>query len=145
MSIERVILLYASTYDFVPTGGDGSRLKGMKLQYITDYIEATENAQGTPIMMATAPHEAKTGLGAVPGVYEIDFRMRPGKDNKPTLTPVSLAFVSPWTPGAGVVDIEETVVPSAAVLNVRTRNGSQNISVPAEGGEAVGAGNGPNG
>jgi hypothetical protein len=145
MSIERVILLYASSYDFVPTAGDGSRLKGLKLQYITDYIEHTENAQGTPIMMATAPLEAKSGLAAVPGVYEVDFRMRPGKDNKPTLTPVSLAFVSPWTPGAGVVEIEETAAPSAAGLNVRTRNGSATISLPATAPEPVGAGNGTNG
>lgn len=116
MSTERVILLHTSAYDFIPQQGNGERLKGLKLQYITDYIEKSENAQGTPIMMATAPIEAREGLRAVPGVYEVDFRMRPGKDNKPTLTPVSVEFISAWTPGAGVVEVAAVEVENGGAL-----------------------------
>jgi hypothetical protein len=68
-------------------------VEGVSLTYLTDNVENTGDRRGCEPLKISAPVEVLPLIQAVPGVYNMDFKQRPGKNGRPTLQVVSLAFV----------------------------------------------------
>jgi hypothetical protein len=88
--MEKCLLLSARKYDFED---NGKRVEGVSLVYLTDNIETTGDRRGCEPLKISAPLDVLPHLQAVPGVYQMDFKQRPGKNGRPTLQVVSVAFV----------------------------------------------------
>ena len=67
----------------------------MTLNYLTGEVEESANTRGSLPMSITAPVDLYADLGPLPGVYDMDFKQRPGKGGKPTLQCTGLKFRSP--------------------------------------------------
>lgn len=92
--METTILLYARRYDFKDEAG--KTVQGVNLQYLTGDLESSENEQGYPMITISAPFDVWGQLQAVPGVYDMEFKQRPGAKGRPTLQCVSASFREPF-------------------------------------------------
>lgn len=84
----QVLILSARPYQF-PNEKTGEMLEGVTVVYadvLAPIEEREQGTAGTPVMKVTAPWALREAFGQAPAVYECEFRMRPGKDNKPTLS-----------------------------------------------------------
>ena len=92
--METVLLLSVDKYQF-PDEKTGEIRKGVTVQYINDYRDDTDDAVGLKPIKAPATDDffGMVKQHSVPGMYDIDFRTKPGKENKPTLTVVGGKFV----------------------------------------------------
>ncbi len=88
--METCILLAARRYQFADD--KGRSVEGVSLTYLTGDTDDSTDQRGMFPMSITAPLEAFGALQAVPGLYDMDFKQRPGKGGKPTLQCVSLRF-----------------------------------------------------
>ena len=91
--MEQCVLLSARRYDFKDEAG--KQVDGVTLTYITEYVEAGGDTLGCQPLSVAAASSVWPQLGAVPGVYDLDFKQRPGPKGKPTLQLVGLKFVAP--------------------------------------------------
>jgi hypothetical protein len=91
--MERCILLTARRYDF-KDAETGRRVEGVTLTYLTGDPEAQADYRGQAVMSIPAPSELWHQLQAIPGVYAIDFRQRPGPKGRPTLQATGAEFLS---------------------------------------------------
>lgn len=92
--METTILLSARRYDF--NDDKGASVKGVTLQYLTGDTENTDTGRGCSVFTITAPFDVWLALKTVPGVYDLDFKQRPGKGGRPTLQCVSANFKAPF-------------------------------------------------
>ena len=90
--MERCIVLTASRYDF--KDDEGKRIEGVTLTYLTGEPESQPDYRGRAVMSIPAPMDIWHQLAAIPGVYGIDFRQRPGPKGRPTLQAVGAEFIA---------------------------------------------------
>ena len=90
--MERCVLLHARRYDFKDRES-GRPVRGVTLIYLTDHVDQDADQLGSMPLNIKAPIEVWRDLGPVPGVYDIDFRQRPGPGGKPVLQAARLQFV----------------------------------------------------
>lgn len=92
--METTILLSARRYDFKDE--KDKTVQGVTLQYLTGDAESTETERGCSVFTITAPFDVWLTLKNVPGVYDLDFKQRPGKGGRPTLQCVAANFKAPF-------------------------------------------------
>lgn len=87
------LVLNAKRYSFA--NDDGEKVEGTTLQYL-EPSEAVEeaNRRGAEVMTITAPVDFYDQLPSLPGLYDLSFRQRPGKNGRPTLTVTSARLMS---------------------------------------------------
>jgi hypothetical protein len=90
--MQECLLLAARRYDF--SDESGRRIEGVTLTYLTGDIDNASDRRGQVPLSIPAPVAIWHQLQAVPGVYGIDFRQRPGKGGRPTLQAVGLEFLA---------------------------------------------------
>jgi hypothetical protein len=104
--METCVLLSARRYQFADDK-TGRAVEGVTLTYLTGDAETTGDQRGMFPLSITAPFEVFGTLTEVPGVYDMDFKQRPGKGGKPTLQVVGLRFKQALTgllgPSGGVL------------------------------------------
>lgn len=88
--METCVLLSARRYDF--TGTDGGQVVGVTLTYLTGDVENSPDNRGAAPLSITAPVDLYAQLGPLPGLYDMDFKQRPGKGGKPTLQCTGVRF-----------------------------------------------------
>lgn len=93
--MEKCVVLAARAYDFQDERNQ--QIKGVSLTYITDHYEDTHDRRGSFPMIVSATSEVFHSISALPGVYELDFRQRPGRGGKPGLTVVGAKLCVPLT------------------------------------------------
>lgn len=86
------LVLNAKRYSFA--NDEGEKVEGTTLQYLDPEEVAQEvNRQGLEVMTISAPLDFFDQLHTLPGVYDLGFKQRPGKNGRPTLTVTSARFV----------------------------------------------------
>jgi hypothetical protein len=93
--MEICIVLNSRSYDF--TDDQGKIVKGSNVTYLTGDVEASTQLKGVSTMTVSATDEVMSQLQELPGVYELDFKQRPGKNNRPTLTLTACKFMKALT------------------------------------------------
>ncbi len=91
--MERCIVMTARRYDFKDEA-TGRRIEGVTLTYVTGDVEEQQDYRGRSVMSIPAPADVWHQLQALPGVYGVDFKQRPGPKGRPTLQAVGLQFLS---------------------------------------------------
>lgn len=99
--MEQCVLLSARRYDFKDEAG--KQVNGVTLTYITDFVEVEGDTRGCQPLSVNGAAAVWSKLAVVPGVYDLNFKQRPGPKGKPTLQLVDMAFVSP----VGLFDVPE--------------------------------------
>ncbi len=89
--METTILLSARRYDFKDEA-TGKTVQGVNLQYVTRERDDSDDQRGCLMFTISAPFEVWEQLKAIPGVYDMDFKQRPGKGGRPTLQCVSATY-----------------------------------------------------
>lgn len=90
----KVLILSAKSYDF--TNDDNERLCGTKISYLVDQ-QADDDCLGFPPMSATLTKQDLMGqVKTVPAIYNIDFTLKSGKNNKAELVLSKLELVKPF-------------------------------------------------
>jgi hypothetical protein len=88
--METCVLLSARRYDF--TDDAGKRVEGVTINYLTGDVDTEPDRRGVAPLTISAPSELFGTLGALPGLYEVEFKQRAGKNNRPTLMLTSAKF-----------------------------------------------------
>ena len=91
--MEKVIVLgHGKPYDF--KGTDGNQLKGVKVSYVSDVpLSGLDGAVGfLPIQVNLDP-SVLNDIKQVPGLYEIGYAFKPGKNNRPEAVVNSLKLI----------------------------------------------------
>lgn len=83
----KVLVLGVKSYDFKNDAGE--KVAGTKVYYVTN--DAIEGVEGYPPMCVTVGSDV---FPVLPGIYNFDFSMKQGKNNKPELVVVDSNFVS---------------------------------------------------
>ena len=87
------LVLNAKRYSFA--NDDGEKAEGTTLQYLEPgELVAEENRRGAEVLTITAPVDFFDQLPTLPGLYDMHFRQRPGKNGRPTLTVTSARFLA---------------------------------------------------
>ena len=95
------LVLNAKRYGF--TNDDGERVEGTTLQYLEPgELVTEENRRGAEVLTISAPFDFYDQLTQVPGMYDLGFRQRPGKNGRPTLTVTSARYLAPSDLGSEV-------------------------------------------
>jgi hypothetical protein len=93
---ERCVILYASEYA-VTDERTGRTNSGVSISYImSDSLDpvADGRTKGYRIMKGSLPDSAAIDVESVPGVYNVQFSIKPDSSGKPTLKPAAIQFVS---------------------------------------------------
>lgn len=85
----KCLVLGVKAYDF--TNDNGEKVKGSKVYYVTSY--KTEGIEGNPPMIVNV--DDSSSIKILPAIYDLDFTMKPGKNNKPEIVLNGVEFVSP--------------------------------------------------
>ena len=88
--METCVLLSARRYDFKDEAG--KQVEGVTLTYITDNVETEGDTRGCQPLSVAGESSVWSKLGAVPGIYDLDFKQRPGPKGRPTLKLVDVKF-----------------------------------------------------
>jgi hypothetical protein len=91
--LERCVIISGRRYDFADDAG--KQVSGVTVEYMTGDAQADEQQRGFPVLKINAAPELWPTLTAMPGVYDVDFKQRPGAKGRPTLQIVSVKLVSP--------------------------------------------------
>lgn len=87
-------IVHASKYDFTPDGTT-DRLTGVKVTYL-ESAERSQNAKGRPVVIMSGAIDLWEKLVEVPGVYDIDVKLKMksfGTTTKPVASLVSLDYL----------------------------------------------------
>lgn len=87
----RCVVLGARRYDFKDDAG--GRVEGVTLHYLTQDGIEDANQKGNIPLQVSAPSDVYHQLSQVPAEYDIEFRQRPGRGGKPTLTAAGVSYV----------------------------------------------------
>lgn len=92
--MSQYVVLGAKSYDF--KNNDGQAVTGIKLTYLDspESVADFETTRGYSPLVLSAPIELWEEVKFVPGIYDIDFRMKPDSKGKPTLQVTNLEFKS---------------------------------------------------
>lgn len=85
--MDTVLVLSADKWEMTDEK-TGVIRNGVTIQYVNDYRENDERSVGLKPTKAPASLEVFESIrkGGAPALYRLDFRTRPGKESKPTLT-----------------------------------------------------------
>lgn len=90
--MERCCILSARKYAFK----DGEKdIEGANITYVTGEPESTSDYRGLAPLTISGGTEIFGQLSVVPGVYDLEFKQRPGQHGKPTLKVVGINYVMP--------------------------------------------------
>ncbi len=89
---DRVLVLGFKTYDFKDEKS-GKQLSGGKISYITFLRQNQPNCIGNLPIQIKASKEMCDNLKALPGIYDIQYSMVPGKNNVPQLEVSNFNYV----------------------------------------------------
>lgn len=91
---EKALVLSADAWE-MPDERTGELRKGVSVWLLSNYREDDARSVGFKPTKLAGSFEAFDQLraGGVPGMFEIDYATRPGKDNKATLTLVAAKHV----------------------------------------------------
>lgn len=89
---DEVVIFFASRYDF--TDDKGIHRKGAKAKYFYPDKAEGENKEGIDYVESPMPYELFETLRhhTLPSLFDVDFRTKPGKDNKPEMSLVKAQF-----------------------------------------------------
>lgn len=90
---DRYLILHARPYDF--TDASGRQVKGCTVTYLQDQQEEGQGGRGVAALQISATEEVWFQLSALPGRYLMDFRQRPGKNNRPVTMLTGVRFCEP--------------------------------------------------
>ncbi len=87
---ERALILSGDAWE-MPDEKTGEVRSGVSFWYVSDYREDDARSAGYKPTKISGTFEAfdMVRTAGLPGVFDIDFATRPGKDNKATLTLVA--------------------------------------------------------
>ncbi len=90
--MNEAVIFFASRYDF--TDDKGIQRKGAKAKYFFPEKAEGDNKEGMEYMESPMPYELFEALRhhSLPSLFEVDFRMKPGKENKPEMSLVKAQF-----------------------------------------------------
>ena len=88
--METCVVLGARSYSF--TDDKGKPVSGVSVTYLTGDVEHEGDRKGVFPLTITGPIELAAAFPSLPGVYEMDFKQRPGPKGKPTLQVVGAKF-----------------------------------------------------
>lgn len=72
---------------------EGREVRGVTVDYIEPSSPGSGDRRGLPVFNMTADEDCDSAFSKLPGVYDLDIQMRPGKANRPTLRLVGAHFV----------------------------------------------------
>lgn len=87
------MILSARRYEF--DDEKSRRIEGTTVTYLADECSDDPMLKGMLPLTITAPVSVFHQLEALPGVYEIDLKMRPGKGGKAAISLVAARFCEP--------------------------------------------------
>ena len=89
------LVLSARRYDF--KNDSGERVAGATVHYLDLDGGPTneEGRRGYEPLTITATKEAFESFTELPGVYDLDFRQKPGKNGRPTLVLTAVKMLQP--------------------------------------------------
>lgn len=87
----KVLITGVKSYDF--TNGDGQKIEGAKISYLGNKPSVKQGETGFTPMQITCNKEILLGIEALPGIYEADFEMVPGRNNKPEMAITGFTFL----------------------------------------------------
>lgn len=93
--MEKCVILSARAYDF--EDARNQHIKGVSLTYLTGDSEDSDQRRGVFPMTVSATSDVFRSITALPGVYELDFKQRPGRQGKPSLAVVGARLCTPLT------------------------------------------------
>jgi hypothetical protein len=84
--MTEAVIFFASRYDF--TDEKGTQRKGAKAKYFFPDKAEGENKEGIEYMESPMTFELFATLKqhGLPAVFDVDFRMKPGRENKPEMS-----------------------------------------------------------
>lgn len=85
------IVLSARRYDFADP--NGKQVRGVSVAYIEQHPELEPDRRGHVITNISGPLEVWEQLTEVPALYDLDFKLRPGKMGKPSVQLVGCQLV----------------------------------------------------
>lgn len=86
-----VLLLSLKTYDF--TNDKNERVQGAKISYVMTEKVQEDGLCGFPPIQTSINNETYKKISAVPGLYDFQFEMKPGKNNKAEMFLKDVNFV----------------------------------------------------
>ena len=90
--MDKVIVLgHSKPYDFVTDNKE--RLTGVKVSFINVLPSAGEGVKGNLPLQVSLDPIVLNDLKELPGVYEVSYSLKPGKNNSPVATISSFKFV----------------------------------------------------
>lgn len=91
----KVLIIGAKRYSFI-NKDTGEHISGLNVHYLDPaYREDNNNTKGLLPIKITALDKVFDQLSEIPGIYEVDFRQRPGQGSKPVLTLVNAILIKP--------------------------------------------------
>lgn len=93
--MDKVIVLgHSKPYDFANESGE--RLTGVKVTFINAVPSEQNGCKGfLPLQISLDPL-VLNDLKELPGIYEVAYAMKPGKNNAPVATISAFKFVKPF-------------------------------------------------
>lgn len=93
--MDRVIVLgHGKPYDF--NSDQNERLVGVKISYIEKSPTCGLGVKGyLPLQISLDPL-CLNDIKDLPGIYDVDYSMKPGKNNAPVATITSFKFIKPF-------------------------------------------------
>lgn len=85
----KALILAVKSYDFKNDAGES--VKGNKVFYIT--ADKVEGIYGQPPMCVNLQDASSISPSSLPGFYDMEFCMKPGKNNKPEVSLNSCKFL----------------------------------------------------
>lgn len=89
--MSKVIVTGLKTYSFKKD--DGQVLEGVKVSYIAREMAKGQNEKGYLPLQSSLNLQCLNDFKEIPGVYDVNYDMVPGKGNKPTLAITGFNFV----------------------------------------------------
>lgn len=90
--MDRVLILAARRYSFKDETS-GRLVEGTTVNYVTGDAQESADSRGLATLTISGPLDVMASLRDLPGVYEVDFKQRPGKNGRPQLQLVGVQFV----------------------------------------------------
>lgn len=87
----KVLITGVKSYNF--TNDAGEKIEGAKVSYLGSKPSVKQGETGFTPMQITCNKEILSGICNLPGIYDADFEMVPGRNNKPELAITSFSFL----------------------------------------------------
>lgn len=91
MVMGKALIMSINSYAFKNQKDED--VEGAKISYITDVTGLKSNVSGYAPMQISVNSEVAKKIKSVPGVYDIDYAMQAGKNNRPEMVIVGFNFV----------------------------------------------------